>query len=120
MAAAPTPQLDTQGVAQAIVTDFQTSPGAQGRDLTEQQISKLRAELDHNLFLFAVMVCGFHDLTPGYHGPICRVPQCLGPHRPPRAVAQIFGHKRLMLQISRDTFKTTVGTITNSLQKVAC
>jgi hypothetical protein len=101
-----------------VTADYLTSPGADARDLTEQQVSKLRGELDGSLFLFSVMVCSYADLTASYHGPICEFLDKWGRTDLPGG-STYFGWKRLMLQISRDTFKTSVGTIANALQKVA-
>jgi hypothetical protein len=101
-----------------VAHDFVGSPGADARDFSEPQISQLRRELDSNLFLFAVMICGYRDLTTTYHGPICTFLDNWGRTDLPGGSPN-FGWKRLMLQISRDTFKTSVGTIANSLQKVA-
>jgi hypothetical protein len=101
-----------------VAHDYYASPDARAEDLTYQQISRLREELDTNLFLFARMICGFRDLTPSYHGPICKFLDLWGRTDLPGGSPN-FGWKRLMLQISRDTFKTSIGTVANALQKVA-
>ena len=101
-----------------VARDYYSSPGAQARDMTDQQISRLRTELDNNVFLFAVMICGFHDLSRDYHGPMCAFLDNWGRTDLPGGSPN-FGWKRLMVQISRDTFKTSVGTVANGLHKVA-
>jgi hypothetical protein len=99
----PTPILPSSPGAD-VAQDYFTSPDADGRDLTPQQVSSLKVELDGSLFLFSRMICGYRDLTPGYHGPICEFLDNWGRTDLPGG-SPYFGWKRLMLQISRDTFK---------------
>jgi len=81
---------------------------ADARDLSQQQISAVAEVLRENLFHFCWFIFGFRDLVPSIHGQIA---QLLGLWGTP-------GWERIMVQIPREHFKTSVCTMGNSLWQV--
>jgi hypothetical protein len=78
------------------------------RDLLEGQIGELRAHLDNSLFDFAYLVFGFEDLIPSLHGEVCHLLGLWGTGE----------YKRLMIQVPRGSYKTSLCTIANSLWQI--
>lgn len=91
---------DTTG----ILHDMHTSGGTP-RDMSHQQLARIRTDLLADLYLFAQVVFDFRDLDPALHGDIA-------------ALIGLWGtpdHKRLMVQIPRGHLKTSIGTMANAL-----
>jgi hypothetical protein len=82
--------------------------GADPRDLSQSQLSEARKLLTSNLFLFAWEVFGYKDLIPELHG---RIAHIIGQWGQP-------GYERLMVQIPREYFKTSLCTRANSLWQI--
>jgi hypothetical protein len=90
-----------------ILQDMATS-GGEPQDLMETQLGKVREHLNNDLFAFAWTVMGFQDLEPELHGEVCHL---LGLWGQP-------GYKRLMIQVPRGSYKTSLCTISNSLWQI--
>ena len=91
----------------AVLTDMASSDG-DPRDMGAQQIASVRALVLDDLFAFATVIFAYKDLDENFHGEMCAL---LGAWGQP-------GYERLMVQVPRGTFKTSVGTIANSLWQV--
>lgn len=89
----------------ATLVEMESLGDADPRDLSQQQISQLRQYLNDDLFAFAWFVFGFQDLIPEIHG---KIGALLGKWGQP-------GWEKLMIQIPREYFKTSLCTIANSL-----
>ena len=87
----------------------------QPRDMTDAQLRELRAYFDSSLFAFAWTFFGFHDLIPGLHGQVCHLLERWG--EPPTGPDD--PGNRLMIQIPRGSYKTSLCTIANSLWQVS-
>ena len=85
-----------------------TLSDANPQDLSNQQVGQLREYLENDLFAFAWFVFGFHDLIPELHG---KIGSLLGRWGQP-------GWEKVMVQIPREFFKTSLCTIANSLWQV--
>jgi hypothetical protein len=86
------------------MTSLQEDP----RELTQQQISRVRENLEKDLFSFAWFIFGFRDLVPEIHGKLASL---IGKWGTP-------GYERIMIQIPREYFKTSLCTIANSLWQI--
>jgi hypothetical protein len=91
-------------VGAAVLTDMATSAG-DPRDMAAAQVAAVRKYVLDDLFAFATVVFGYRDLDETFHRELCAL---LGAWGQP-------GYRRLMVQVPRGTFKTSVGTIANSL-----
>jgi hypothetical protein len=100
--------------AHPILADMAESRG-EARDLTNAQQAELRAYFDASLFAFAWTFFGFHDLIPGLHGQVCHLLERWG--EPPTEPGD--PGRRLMIQIPRGSYKTSLCTIANSLWQVS-
>lgn len=91
--------------------EMESLSDASPRDLSQQQLSKISEMLlsDNGLYYFAWYIFGFKDLVPEIHGKLSAL---LGKWGSP-------GYERLMIQIPREFFKTSLCTIANSLWQVA-
>lgn len=100
--------------AHPILNDMIASNGA-AADLTVAQRAQLKAYFDSSLFAFAWTFFGFHDLIPGLHGQVCHLLERWGetPTHPDDPGS------RLMIQIPRGSYKTSLCTIANSLWQVS-
>lgn len=88
-----------------IITDLSCLSDADARDLSNQQISQLETLLRANLFWFSWFIFGFQDLIPSIHGRLNQVALKWGTP----------GWERIMIQIPREHFKTSMMTMANSL-----
>jgi hypothetical protein len=93
--------------ARAILADAAAS-GGDFRDATTAQIAEVRAAVLADLFLFATVVFGYRDMWPAFHREMAAL---IGAWGTP-------GYRRLMIQVPRGTFKSSLGTIANSLWQV--
>jgi predicted phage terminase large subunit-like protein len=83
-----------------------THPEFRAEDLAATQLPLLREELRNDLFLFARAVFGFRDLKPELHGRMAQIVANWG-------VSPEW--RRLMFQVPREFFKTSLLTRANSL-----
>lgn len=95
------------GVADDVLADMSASRG-DARDMGAQQIAAVREAVLGDLFYFNTIILGYRDLDPIFHRELCAL---IGVWGQP-------GYRRLMVQVPRGTFKTSVGTIGNSLWQV--
>lgn len=106
------PAFQTSSVAASsapgILQDLSKLGDASPRDLTNQQAGILQEYLEGDLFWFAWFVFGFHDLRPELHG---KIAELVGRWGQP-------GYERLMVQIPREYFKTSLCTIANPLWQI--
>lgn len=82
---------------------------ADPRDLSQQQISQFGEFLLSSLYHFAWFICEFHQLIPEIHGKLAAL---IGRWGQP-------GYSRLMIQLPREFFKTSLCTIANPLWQIA-
>jgi hypothetical protein len=103
--------------AHPIITDMSTSAG-DPRDLTNQQMEELRLYFNESLFHFAWTFFGFKDLVAQgprpVHWEICQLLGQLGM----KADADWHPGRRLMIQVPRGSYKTSLCTLANSLWRV--
>ncbi len=92
--------------APAVLADMEASGGTP-RDMGAAQIAAVRAAVLGDLFLFATVVFGYKDLAAVHR----EIAALLGAWGQP-------GYRRLMVQIPRGHFKTSLCTIANSLWQV--
>lgn len=79
---------------QQVLDDMRAS-GGHPRDMLPAQIRSVRSLLDSSLFTFAYIVCGFRDLYPPLHGPVCTLLESWGqPH-----------YRRIIVQLPRGAYK---------------
>lgn len=81
---------------------------ADPRDLSQQQISLFGDFLKSSLYHFAWFICEFHQLIPELHGKLAAL---LGKWGQP-------GYTRIMIQLPREFFKTSLCTIANPLWQI--
>jgi hypothetical protein len=79
------------------------------REFGVSDIERIRKLLLDDLFLFASLVFNYRDLKIGLHDEVCRLLRLWGTPN----------HKRLLVQIPRETYKTSLCTIANSFWQVA-
>ena len=100
-----------------ILTDMSTSAG-DPRDLTSQQMGELRAYFNSSLFHFAWTFFGFKDLVASgprpVHWEICQLLSQLGL----KAEEPWHPGRRLMIQVPRGSYKTSLCTLANSMWRV--
>lgn len=95
-------------------------------DLGEADIKSIRTFLDGDLYAFALFVCGFKDLIPTLHGDLAKWIGLWGKVEVEGKgwlyYSQVSSddkvlrdYRRSMTQIPREHFKTSLGTIANSL-----
>lgn len=92
----------------SILTDMRQSRGAP-RDLTSEQVAKLRAQLNNSLYLFARAIMGFDLLEPKFHGELCAYIEAWG---------SAPDYRRIITQNPRGSFKTSLGTLANALWQI--
>lgn len=100
-----------------LLKDLGTIAGADPRDLGERQLSSLRQFLladRGGLFAFCWLIFGYRDLKPELHGEICNL---LGMWKRDQD-SNASGYSRLLVQIPREFFKTSVCTRANALWQV--
>jgi GNAT superfamily N-acetyltransferase len=104
-------------LAHPIITDMHESQGSH-RDLTNTQMNELRLFFNDSLFHFAWTFFGFKDLIAKgprpVHWEICQILKQLGmpatePWHPGR---------RMMIQVPRGSYKTSLCTTANSLWRI--
>ncbi len=93
--------------AHTTLTEMQ-SLGANPQDLAHNQVEQLRDYLTNDLFAFAWFVFEYHDLIDSLHGQIAGLIAHWG--QP--------GYERIMVQIPREFFKTSLCTRSNALWQV--
>jgi hypothetical protein len=91
----------------AIIADMESSGGSP-LDMSHQQVVLLQEWLLEDLFAFAWMVFDYRDLRPELHGRISKLLQKWGTP----------GYERMMVQIPREFFKTSLCTRANALWQV--
>ena len=106
----PTRPAASPAEAQALSTlgDLSTLSDAQPRDMSRQQSAQVRSLLLDDLFYFAWFIFGFRDLSPDLHGKLASL---IGKWGEP-------GLRRLMIQVPRNFFKTSLCSIANSLWQI--
>lgn len=90
-----------------ILSDMQASRG-RPRDATQQQLDKLRSQLNQSLYLFATAVMGLDLLEPNFHGDLCRYIELWGTPN----------YRRVITQMPRGSFKSSIGTQANALWQI--
>jgi len=90
------------------LVDLRTSPGARPRDMSNTQLTAVRDLMLSDLFVFSWLVFDYRDFIPTIHG---RLSKLLSKWGTP-------GYTRLMVQIPREFFKTSLCTRANSLWQV--
>lgn len=118
----------------ALLTELDTYGDADPRDLGEDQVSVLRTvfeDRDYGLFLFAKFICNYRDLTNDLHLPLCQLISRWGESEltdgrtittPPNDDAGeevVKSYRRIIVQIPREHFKTSVCTRANPLWVLA-
>lgn len=105
----------------AILTDLELSHG-DPRDLSGWQVSELRAHFDASLFDFAWTFFDFHDLEGSgwrpVHKEICDLLALWGTERT-AASPDWHPGDRLMIQVPRGAYKSSLCTIANGLWQVS-
>lgn len=100
-----------------ILTDMASSAG-DPRDLLSNQVTELQSYFNSSLFHFARTFFGFKDLiahgTRPVHWEICQLLAALG--EPP--TEEWHPGNRLMIQVPRGSYKTSLCTLANSLWRV--
>ena len=101
-----------------ILADMSSSDG-DPRDLTNQQLTQLREYFNSSLFHFAWTFFGFKDLEASGYRPV---------HREVCQLLALWGNeptepwhpgRRLMIQVPRGSYKTSLCTLANSLWQVS-
>lgn len=119
--------------AASTLSDLSSLTDADYRDLSATQAKELRALFEDKqvgLFLFCVLVCGFKDLKPSLHLPICQLIGRWGEsvlddgtiiNTPPGLLEDrvVDSYRRLMIRIPRECFKTSTCTIAAPLWVLA-
>ncbi len=82
--------------------------GASPLDYGQQDLARIRKALDGSLFWFCCLIFNYKDLSPELHGTLCQYIEEWG--NP--------GYRRIMTQIPREFFKTSVGTRGNALWQI--
>jgi hypothetical protein len=78
------------------------------RDATQQQLVKLREQLNTSLYLFATAIMGFDLLESDFHGDLCRYIELWGTPT----------YRRIITQCPRGSFKSSIGTQANALWQI--
>ncbi len=81
---------------------------ANPQDLSNEQIKPIKEYLLSDLYAFCVCIMEYKDLDQQLHGELCKFIELWGTP----------GYKRLMIQIPRDCFKTSVCTRANALWRI--
>ncbi len=90
-----------------ILSDMQASKG-RPRDATQQQLARLREQLNQSLYLFSTAIMGFDLLEPAFHGDLCRYIELWGSA----------DYRRVITQMPRGSFKSSIGTQGNALWQI--
>ena len=93
---------------QEITADLRTLPDANARDLSHQQIGVLQQAFKDDLFFFAQEIFDYRDLVLHLHGELAELIKLWGTPE----------YMRLMIQVPRETFKTSLLTRANALWQV--
>lgn len=101
--------MEAAAAGKETLLEMQGISDAEPQDLGQSQVSQVREYLDGDLFAFAWFVFGFQDLVPELHGKIATLLERWGTP----------GWERIMIQIPREFFKTSLCTIANPLWQVA-
>ena len=118
--------LDSGG---SLLTDLESLPGTDVRDLGPGDLTALRTYLNSNLFAFARLIFGYRDLIPTLHGDMSAWISLWGHVEVERnGVVHLLhftevsstdkivsDYRRVMTQIPREFFKTSLGTRANAL-----
>ena len=89
--------------------DFLTTPGADIRDAGAEQVRQLRQLCDESLYYFGILIFNYRDLVPHIHGRVSEVV---------RLWESRDDYRRLMIQLARETFKSSLVTRANSLRQL--
>lgn len=92
----------------ATLQELTTLPDATPNDMSQSQLTQVRDYLTGDLFAFAWFIFEYRDLIPTLHG---RIAKLIGLWGTP-------GYTRLMVQIPREFFKTSLCTRANSLWQI--
>lgn len=90
--------------------DDMAASGGQPHEATQQQLAQIRLQLNDSLYLFSHYIMGFDQLEPLYHGQMCAWVENWG--QP--------GYQRAMMQSPRDSLKSSIGTVADSLRQICC
>jgi hypothetical protein len=112
-----------------ILSEMETESGLDPRDLRgdESSIAKIRSLLLNDSFAFNWFIFEHRDLTESVHGEICNILNVWGlcelddgtwTDSPGDNDVIITDYRRIMVQIPREFFKTSVATRANSLWQV--
>jgi len=85
--------------------------GGRPHEMTSAQLSRTRRLLSTSLYDFAWHIAGAHDLDPSFHKPVCEVFERWGLPATPTSPSW----KRLMVQLPRGGFKSTLLTVCGPL-----
>jgi hypothetical protein len=99
------PPQATLTEATSTLAEMESLTDANPEDLSQQQASTIAAALREDLFLWCWFIHGFRDLVPSIHGQMCEIAKLWGADE----------WRRVMVQIPREHFKTSVMTLANSL-----
>lgn len=119
--------------ALSILNDLTTLPDASPRDLTNEQLGRLRtvfSDKQVGLYLFAKIIFGYGDLIESLHLPICQLLGRWGEseledgklitHPPTEMDGEVDrSWRRILIQVPRECFKTSLCTRANSLWQIA-
>jgi hypothetical protein len=89
-------------------TELKELTEADPRDLSQQQLTRLRNILLDDLYLFAYLIFDYQDLVPHLHGRIATLLKRWGEPE----------FERLMIQVPREAFKTSLCTRANALWQI--
>tara|TARA_Y100000590_G_scaffold413_1_gene604 strand:+ start:2883 stop:4673 length:1791 start_codon:yes stop_codon:yes gene_type:complete len=123
---------DPRSEGLGIIAELTTLPDASPRDLTNEQLGRLRTvfcDRQIGLFLFAKIIFGYNDLIESLHLPICQLLGRWGEsvledgktitHPPTELDGDVVeSHRRILIQIPRECFKTSLCTRANSLWQI--
>lgn len=117
-------------LGESLLTEIDSRPDANIEDLGEKDLTAIREFLDGDLYAFALYVMGFRDLIPSLHGHLAdwikswgMVKKATGEWvyytqvHPSEPLAR--DQRRIITQIPREHFKTSLGTISNALWQVS-
>ena len=114
----------------ALLDELTNNTDANIEDLGNSDLAEIRKFLNNDLYAFAIYICGFKDLIPTLHGDLAKWISLWG-------MVEVEGkgwvyysqvstndkvvrdYRRIMTQIPREHFKTSLGTIANSLWQVS-
>lgn len=115
---------------QLLVETADPTVDASLEDLGEKDLTSIRDFLNNDLYAFAIYICGFKDLIPTLHRDLAKWISLWGMveladtgwayYSQVSSTATVLrDYRRIMTQIPREHFKTSLGTIANALWQVS-